>query len=255
MFYLSQAHLERFQRCPPDFQAVYLEQLVAPSDPSSLENQQWGTKFHQAMQQLQLGLPLEHVTTEPKLRQALTALLQAEPQLLHPPHQQTAAEYRRTLTIGNFLLTIICDWIAFGENTLQIYDWKTYRQPKHSSYLKNHWQTKLYLYVMAATTNYLPEQLTMTYWFVAPEERPQSLTFSYDQAWHQQIENELTETLQQLQKDLDQYFQQGTALRHPNQQSCPFCPLHQQPKNSAFADFLGDQSLEDFLGGIEAVQL
>ncbi|MBV5261966.1 PD-(D/E)XK nuclease family protein [Synechococcus moorigangaii CMS01] len=254
MYYLSQAHLECFQRCPPTFQARYLEQLTAPNDPSYLENQQWGIRFHRAMQQLQLGLPLDQIAADLPLHHSLQALLKAQPQLLNQT-QQAAAEYRRTLKRGNFLLTIICDWISFSSTTLQIYDWKTYRQPKQSTELKNHWQTKLYLYTMATTTDYQPEQLAMTYWFIAPGESPQSLTFQYGQAWHQHIENELTAMLQQLQGDLDQYFHQGLDFHHPGQQICSFCPPHRQRKTPVPLDFLGDKSLEDFLGGIEAVQL
>ncbi|WP_030007456.1 PD-(D/E)XK nuclease family protein [Picosynechococcus sp. NKBG042902] len=254
MFYLSQAHLERFQRCPPAFQALYLEQLTAPNNPNYLENQQWGIRFHQAMQQLQLGLPPAQITTDPNLHQSLQALLTAQPQLLDQ-QQQTAAEYRRTLMMGNFLLTIICDWINFGADTLQIYDWKTYRQPRQSDDLKDHWQTKLYLYVMAETTGYQPEQLAMTYWFIAPGQPPQSLTFQYDQTWHQHIHTELVALLTQLQRDLEQYFQDGTPLHHGDRQICPHCPPHQHLSRAETLDFLSGKSLEDFLGEIEAVQL
>lgn len=253
MFYLSQAHLERLQRCPPEFQALYLEQLTTPTDPAYLAGQQWGSQFHRAMQQLQLGLSLEQIAPDGELQKSLQALLTAQPHLLTPANQ--AAEYRRTLTLGEFLLTIICDWITFGPDGLHIYDWKTYRQPQQSDHLKNHWQTKLYLYVIATTSHYRPEQLAMTYWFIAPGETPQSLTFQYSEPWHQQTHQELTALLQQLQHDLGQYRQRGTPLQHPNGKPCPFCPPHRHRETAPSLDFLRGSSLEDFWDGIEAVQL
>lgn len=108
---------------------------------------------------------------------------------------------------------------------------------------------------MAETTGYQPEQLVMTYWFIAPGQAPQSLTFQYDQTWHQHIHTELVALLTQLQRDLEQYLQDGTPLHHGDRQICPHCPPHQHFSEVETLDFLAGKSLEDFLGEIEAVQL
>lgn len=257
MFYLSQSHLQRYVKCPVEFQRVYLEQLLSLTEPTHLAKQEWGTQFHLIMQQLQLGLALEQIVADEKLKQSVQSLITKLPDFLERRSPvESQAEYRRTLKINDFLLTIICDWVVFREETLEIYDWKTYPQPQKVDYLRHNWQTKLYLYVLAEITDYAPEKLSMTYWFVTAGEEPQSLKFTYSQAWHQQIKAELTTLLDRLQTDLNNYFTHNIPLHHPQQQPCSVCAKWQdQGRSPEIAEFLGGKSLTEFLGEIEEVQL
>jgi ATP-dependent exoDNAse (exonuclease V) beta subunit len=59
------------------------------------------------------------------------------------------------------LLTVIYDLLIEAEDNAQILDWKTYPQPKEQNRLAKDWQTRLYLYVLAETSDYLPEQISM----------------------------------------------------------------------------------------------
>ncbi|OKH19540.1 PD-(D/E)XK nuclease family protein [[Limnothrix rosea] IAM M-220] len=255
MFYVSQAHLQRFQDCPPSFQKAYLDQLATPLNPVQQQKQEWGIRFHLAMQQLHAGFALEHVTHDPKLRISLQSLLAKIPHF----HTQSddchsAAEYRQTWAKQDFLLTIICDWIVFGSQTLEIHDWKTYRQPKRPEKLQNHWQTKLYLYLMATTTAYQPEQLSMTYWFIEAGGKPEFLTFNYSQAWHKKISQELDQLLEDLTASLENYFEQNQPFQHSDGANCFYC-LSQQKNGRSPKSSLLNIDLDQLLESTEAIEI
>ncbi len=255
MFYVSQAHLQKFQDCPPSFQRAYLDQLATPLDPVQQQKQEWGIRFHLAMQQLHAGFALEYVTHDPQLQTSLQSLLTKIPYFLTQTNEQySAAEYRQTLAKQDFLLTIICDWIVFGSQTLEIHDWKTYRQPKRPEKLQNHWQTKLYLYLMAATTAYQPEQLSMTYWFIEAGGQPESLTFKYSEKWHRQITTELDQLLADLAVSLENYFKQNQPFEHTDSANCFYC-LSQQKAGRSPQSSLLDVNLDQLLENTDAIEI
>ena len=234
MFYVSQAHLQKFTDCPPSFQQSYLDQLTTPLNPLQLQKQEWGVLFHLAMQQLQAGFELEKITGDHELQLAVKSLVAQLPHFAAETSgdRQSIAEYRQTLLHGEFLLTIICDWVVFGADALEIHDWKTYRQPKEPDKLRNNWQTKLYLYLMATKTDYVPEELSMTYWFVAEGQPPQSLKFQYSQAWHETIAQELAACLQHLTESLEAYFTEQTPFQHATPTNCWYCLSRRQARRS-----------------------
>ncbi|MGB2924437.1 MAG: PD-(D/E)XK nuclease family protein [Limnothrix sp.] len=254
MIRLSQAHLQTFAQCPPSFQQKYLAKLASPNDPQQLAKQRWGVQFHQIMQQLQLGFTLETLVTEDELKVSVEALLAQIPDFLQTPNDHfSEAEHRRSLQVGDFALTVIYDWLVQRGDRLTICDWKTYPKPEKANDLSNHWQTKLYLYVLAETTDYAPEQLSMTYWFVKLPNQPESITINYSAEAHQQIKRELTKLLQQLQAEMDDYFRANIPLQHPDQKSCWRCPpqLHDRRSPQTFSD----QTIEAFLADIDPIPL
>ncbi|MGL5074952.1 MAG: PD-(D/E)XK nuclease family protein [Waterburya sp.] len=198
---LSQSHLNLLSICPPKFQQVYLDGLGALPDVEQQESMQWGSRFHLLMQQRELTLPIESLLTiDSELDSSLKALIQAVPDLLEQnPDIWREAEHYRTFIVGQFLLTVIYDLLIIKPDQAIILDWKTYRQPPNSSKLANNWQTRLYLYVLANTSDYSPEQIQMTYWFVKSG-KPKSLTFHYSQELHQQTEQDLADLLTNLAK-------------------------------------------------------
>lgn len=257
MFYLSQAHLQKFQTCPPNFQQAYLEQLGTPLNPEHQQKQEWGVRFHLAMQQLHLGFALEQITADGKLQNAVRSLLTEIPYFLDWG-DKSKAEYRQTLfwEQGNFLLTIICDWIVFRSKTLEIHDWKTYRQPEKTERLKFHWQTKLYLYLMAVKSDYAPENLSMTYWFIEADSdtKPQSVTFQYSQVWHDEIKTELTQLLVKLEISLKNYFEKQQPFQDAKNSNGGFGLGSQQQRRSPHS-LLSEEGLERLLANTEMIKI
>jgi hypothetical protein len=226
---LSQSHLNLLSICPPKFQQVYLDGLGSLPNSEQQESMQWGSRFHLLMQQRELTLPIESLlTTDSELDSSLKALIQAVPYLLEQNDLWREAEHHRTLIAGQFLLTVIYDLLIAKPEQAIILDWKTYRQPQNPTKLANNWQTRLYLYVLAKTSDYTPEQIQMTYWFVKSG-KPKSLTFNYTQEQHQQTEQDLADLLgklatwwQNYQDNLDSNLVCDLPHRADCEQNCPY---------------------------------
>lgn len=205
-FPLSQAHLSLLTTCPRKFQHVYLDQLGLPTISEEQERQVLGTHFHQLMQQRELGLPIENlVQADPHLQRWFKSFTNSPPPMLTGDRH---SEHRRSLCFQHYLLTGVYDLLILGPQRAQILDWKTYARPQNPQWLQQNWQTRLYLYLLAETSNYLPKQISMTYWFAESrgnEAEPHSLNFTYDSALHSQTQKDLEHLLGSLTNWLEIY--------------------------------------------------
>jgi hypothetical protein len=211
---LSQGQLNLLATCPRKFQHTYLEQLAAPADPKQNTRQILGSRFHLLMQQQAMGLPIQNFLAEDaQLNSWMTAFAHAAPDILAPASEEEIfreSEHSRTLQIltksgQDFLFTVIYDLMIADRQFVQILDWKTYPQPPNPQNLANNWQTKLYMYVLAETSEYTPENISMTYWFVQSPEQPMSIKFAYDRIQHNKIAAELNTLLSNLTTWLQAY--------------------------------------------------
>lgn len=208
---ISQGQLNLLETCPRKFQHVYFDQLAVPVSIEQQERLSWGSRFHLVMQQRELGLPVESlVEGDAQLQHWVNALVDAATDVLTPqPHTFRDAEHCRTLNFQGYLLTVIYDLLIEDENTAQILDWKTYPQPKDRMRLAKDWQTRLYMFVFAETSDYVPEQISMNYWFVKSQPCPKSLKFSYSEAQHEKTREDLSKLLHQLTESLQRYQENG----------------------------------------------
>ncbi|MGF1482148.1 MAG: PD-(D/E)XK nuclease family protein [Cyanophyceae cyanobacterium] len=227
LFRLSQGQLNLLEKCPPLFQQVYLEQLRSPTNPQQQDKLAWGKQFHLLMQQWELGLPIEALLHEDEqLEHSFTALVQAAPEIWQlPSGAWREAEHCRTLSFQGYLLTTIYDLLIAGPSQAQIIDWKTHLQPQNRAKLAQDWQTRLYLYVLAETSDYLPEQISMTYWFVKLPTQPQRLTFTYSSGQHEATRQDLATLVAQLEQYLKNHLQVG--LPFPHTADCENCPYRE----------------------------
>lgn len=214
--HLSQGALNLLEVCPRKFQYVYLEQLSIPPSYEQQERLNWGTRFHRLMQQHELGLIDDRVqfgtAEENQLQACMRALVEAAPDLFQENHAALRqSEHRRALQIDRYLLTVVYDLLILEPHQAQILDWKTHGRPPQSRWLAQNWQTRLYLFVLAETSSYRPEQLSMTYWFVQAQPNqaiaPQSFTFPYSSHLHQQTRHDLMGYLKPLERWLSDYDQ------------------------------------------------
>lgn len=223
---LSQGQLNLLETCPPHFQRIYLEQLNSPMDSQQQDKQTWGSQFHLLMQQREIGLPIESLLKEDQqLQHSIESLIEATPDIWQSGRESwREAEHCRTLNFENYLLTVIYDLLVIDENKAKIFDWKTYLQPTNKAKLIKNWQTRLYLYILAETSDYLPEEISLTYWFVKLPTQPQSITFKYDRKQHEKNHQDLGDLLARLDRWLDDYSNWGTPFPHLSncQENCPF---------------------------------
>lgn len=199
---LSQGHLNLLATCPRKFQHSYLEQLNTPIDPKHEEYQILGSRFHLLMQQREMGLPIDNLLqADSQLQSWMTDFSNISPEIFTTNiDNQTfrESEHYRTLQIGDYLLTVIYDLLIADQNQAQILDWKTYPQPSKRAILARNWQTRLYIYVMAETSNYLLENISMTYWFVQSKGQTKNIKFLYNETEHQKTAQELNQLLNNL---------------------------------------------------------
>lgn len=216
MFRLSQGQLNLLETCPRQFQRTYLEQRRVPPTPNQQEGLRWGEQFHQILQQQALDLPLsELLSADEVLAQTVKKLMALAPELFCSGEQTTRlAEHSRACPLDQGLLTVIYDLLLFGAGRAWIVDWKTYREPQNRRKLAQNWQTRLYQYVLAETSAYVPAQIVMVYCFVKRGSKPTQLHFNYSDALHRQNEQDLKKLIQELSIYRDAYLKQQTPFPH-----------------------------------------
>ena len=209
---LSQGQLTLLEYCPRRFQHSILESLSVPSSPTLLAAQQWGDRFHLLMQQREMGLPIDPVLAhDDELQTCVSRLQAAAPDLFDSTDESwRQSEHERSFVLNGYWFTVVYDllrqWNATASpgDRAEIIDWKTYLKPRTAKFLRREWQTRLYLYSLVETTDYRPEQVSMTYWFVrvtdpeAPQPTPQKVCLPYSDQAHQATHQQLAQLTQQL---------------------------------------------------------
>ncbi len=205
MLRISQRHLTILEKCPRQFEHTYFDRLTLPINPAQQVKTQLGSDFHLLMHQRELGLPIEPILARsPQLNTWMAAMLQAAPTLFESNDQtQRESEQVRTIQIDNYLFTAIYDLVILQPDRADIIDWKTYPLPKHKKDLDLEWQTRLYLYILAETSDYLPKQIAFTYWFIQSTPQPKSIKISYTLKQHRQTHTDLLALLAKLTNWLD----------------------------------------------------
>ena len=241
---------------------MVLEQLAALPSSEQQASMAWGDRFHLLMQQQQMGLPVEHLlsgdrafqvavrslqTTAPQLFDAGSVVSEFVDERLLPdaPSVQRSSEHLRSFTFAGHSFSVIYDLLLTEPHQAQIIDWKTYPQPQNARWLAEHWQTRLYCYSLVQTSDYSPEQVSMTYWFVRGEHleekgpqgalqagthyQPQSLLFPYSEGQHQAVHRRLSQALERLERWLSDYAE-GIPLPQVDvsQGQCDRCPFSQR---------------------------
>ncbi len=206
---LSQAQLKHLETCPRKFQHIYLERLNPPPNPEQWQHLSWGSRFHKLMQQRELGLPIASLAAcDPQMQAAINALEAAAPEIFstQPPTDTfRQAEHWRSCHFQGYILTAVYDLLIADGHSARIFDWKTYPLSQKTRPLAREWQTRLYLFIMAETSDYPPEMISMTYWFVQSGGKAQSLTCTYDNAKHEETQRDLTRILKRFQGWLQDY--------------------------------------------------
>lgn len=224
---LSQGQLNILERCPRQFQHTYLQQLHSPPDPEHEEKQVLGSHFHLLMQQREMGLPIESfLEADTQLHNWMTGFAEVAPEILTPTCGDIfrESEHYRTLQIQDYLFTVVYDLLIADNYQAQILDWKTYPKPPHKRNLEKNWQTRLYLYVLTETSQYLPENISMTYWFVQSPGKPQNIKFSYSTSQHEQTRNNLYQLLNQLSRWLADFYEGKDFPQVPEgDKTCEYC--------------------------------
>ncbi|MGH1394734.1 MAG: PD-(D/E)XK nuclease family protein [Trichormus sp.] len=257
---LSQGHLNLLETCPRKFQHTYLEQLNSPLDPQHEERQILGSRFHLLMQQREMGLPIDHLlAADTKLQSWMSAFAEAAPEIIQPVRNGEVfreSEHYRTLQVQDYLLTVIYDLLISDFQQAQILDWKTYPKPPDKRKLAQNWQTRLYMYVLAETSAYLPENISMTYWFIQSEGKPQNIKFTYSSSEHEKTAKKLHQLLNKLTNWLALYQQnQPFPQVADSSKACNYCQFAMKCDRIPTTEDTNSQNLLPNIANIQEVSI
>jgi CRISPR/Cas system-associated exonuclease Cas4 (RecB family) len=199
---VSQSTLNLWQICPRKFEHQVLDNLHLPSEFNAKMEQ--GSRFHLLMQQKELGLDITNLAASDRQLQNWIGAFDRNPPVMIEGDRYS--EHLRTHRLHTYILTAIYDLLILGTNQAQILDWKTHNHPISALILQSNWQTRLYLYILAATTDYLPEQLSMSYWFA---NTGTTVAIAYNSQDRHETHQELTQILSEMsESEASNYFRQ-----------------------------------------------
>jgi len=239
MMQISQGHLNTLEYCPRLFQYIYLDQFSMPLTAEQQAAMARGSRFHLLMQQRELGLSTTVVGEDAAISELIEQFLAAAPEVMRCVGETSAlspvtfrqSEHRRQFVIQTFAITVVYDLLILEPDRADIFDWKTGLGLPSTETLERNWQFKLYPFVLAETSSYRPEHITMTYWFIQPDgpdapPNPQQMPFSYTPQKHQAIAQELHYLLAQLSTYLEDY-RSGRSLPQVDEADghCKACPF------------------------------
>lgn len=261
---ISQQHLNILETCPRKFEYLYLNGLNLPLDPEKQERLKFGNQFHLLMQQKELGLDISSILkTSQDLSDCFQSLQKSVPDLFatdhlftHQSSNQSAnssvfrqAEYNLNLTYKNYIITVIYDLLITDNQSADIYDWKTYPLLEKSNRIIENWQTRLYLFILAEASDYLPENISMTYWFIKSNksQKAEYLKISYDQNQHEKNRQDLDNLLEKLTNYLNkqQTEQQPFPQVNVNLGICSTCQFLNRCQNQVLELNLIDEKTEE----------
>ncbi len=236
-FSFSQSSLQDYADCPRRFQLRYIEQLTYPANEfeQAIEyekHQQEGQQFHRLIQQSLIGIPTKNLTKlantpnlarwwENFLRFRQTSLMKMEG--MYP-------EVTLSAPLGEFRLLAKYDLIAFKDEKVFIYDWKTYRRRPRNEWLAARWQTRVYRALLIAAGTKLnggkpiiPKRCEMVYWFANFPGEPSIFPYSdvqYERDW---------DALISLTKEIKSAIDASTSLatgfpQTEDRNTCTYCP-------------------------------
>jgi hypothetical protein len=240
---LSQGNVTLLQSCPRLFQLQVLEQLGVPQLGAVWGRLNLGSQFHQLMQQFSQNLPIDAiqaiVATDRDLSRWWQAVLDYGDELFPEAGQAwTDSEHVRTWEWMGHTLVGIYDYLVLYPESAQILDWKTYPKPIETRQIRNSWQSRLYPFLLAKTSDYAPETIEMRYWFFqardrtgvdfekgeAQADRPQLLRLPYDAEQQAQTLEDLTVILSDLNQWLRGYEQLGEDFPQTSvRRTCETC--------------------------------
>ncbi|MEM6502321.1 MAG: PD-(D/E)XK nuclease family protein [Cyanobacteria bacterium P01_C01_bin.89] len=246
---LNQSQLNMLSRCPRQFQDQFLEQRSLPASPQFHEAMEWGQRFHRLMERHILGLPIEPwLAGDRELGVCFNALQRSLAKTFPSFETLTGTklcEHRRSLHMGDYLLTAIYDVLILEEERGLIIDWKTAAFPRSRTDLENDWQTKLYLYLLAETSVQPVESLTMVYWFVRSKESskiiPSMVQFNYTESWHHKIQKELVNVLEHLTQWREAFLENNVPFPQDVQNS-GYGDIHASARNKPLEDLPSSNS-------------
>lgn len=254
---LSPESIEALAICPRRFQHLYVDQLTVPVPQEQQRQVLQHHRLRLRLRQSELGLPISDpiaASEDAAVQRAVSRLLVAVPELTAEGVVREG-DHQRTVVLHNHRLTVDYDLVIWDDQHAQILVWSTDASLDPSS-LAPDWQSRLALFVLAETSSYTPEQLSLTYWMVplVAEKLPAAYPLTYSTAQHQQIQAELTHWLSNLTNWLQQYDAGTDFPQTSDPEPCFACAFAHRCQRGLFSSLDSPDRLPE-LSNIEEVPL
>lgn len=209
IYYLNENLLELLEKDPNQFHNVYQGEFAPAIPPEQHARQELGRNFHQIMRQCLMGLPVEPLlVAHPQIKCWVEQLQQHAPEIFEEQpgwsrswDEQIQVAFGESLMNDNsplIVLSSIYDLIVRGHDSARIIDWTT--STVSPDYLQNCWNTRLKLFLLAANSTYLTEDISLTYWLLAENKRPHFIKIGCNREQHQAVKDRLRNILLQLEE-------------------------------------------------------
>lgn len=253
-FPISQTALVHYDACARRFWLRYGERLHWPAPVSAQtraqeEAMERGRYFHDLVEQSTLGLPVG-----PRVQHAQDPALQRwwEHFEAYPvdgvPDGTSFSEVTLATRLAGFPLVAQYDRLVVSPaGEAVILDWKTGGRKPEPGTLQAHWQTRLYLFILAEAYPALPlpqpvaltpESLKMVYWFAEFPAAP--VWMSYSQKQHEDTRRDLTTVIEALAGKT----QRSAFPKTDHRETCAAC-VYQVYCNRQDAGLEADWETED----------
>ncbi|MEN6555669.1 MAG: PD-(D/E)XK nuclease family protein [Anaerolineaceae bacterium] len=246
-FTFTQSNLQAYVNCKYQFYLRYIEHFLWPApattDMLSFErDRQAGSRFHQLVHQLLLGLPASDLT--------LSAENDPDPRVGHWFDLFTRTifkdlsgklfpEYTLTANLEGLILSAKYDLLRQTGEVYTIYDWKSSRRKPSKMWLEAQMQSKVFPLVLslqpALTADSAERHLRMVYWEVTEPEQP--VVLEYSRAKLNAYQSEISALVSRIKAGAPQDFQKTADVQRCR--TCIYRSFCNRPSEPA--------SLEEYL--------
>jgi hypothetical protein len=254
-FIFSQGSLQNYVDCPYSF---YLRYVLKTSWPALVVDQaldfeqrlKAGERFHRLVQQYLLGIPSERISlladedAYPDLQDWWNGFVRYVPTWLNG---ERWVEMTLISSLAEKPVMAKYDLILVeNQPKLTIFDWKTSKKPANKVRLLERIQTRLYRLILYQASSalikgqtFLPEQITMHYWYATHPQKPISLVYS--QAEYEKDRDYLILLIDTISNAEEQDF-----FRTDDLSKCQFCVYRSHCDRGVKAGNLEDFEQPDY---------
>lgn len=228
-FCYSQNSINTYKSCPLKFKFKYIDKINWKYDDIEsrdyYESLRLGRDFHLLCERYFNNIPLGYIESEKfsKWIEKIKKLVPIEKDYIYLP------EYELRLNINGYKVQAKYDLLVLGNDSIEIYDWKTESRKIDYKNVENRMQTILYMFLAKEVIPKLENKnidtnnIKMKYY--QPEFDNEAITIVYSDDKHIKNKNKIINYLNMMQED--------NYEEHKNKKHCHYCEFNKLCNNQS----------------------
>lgn len=228
-FCYSQNSINTYKSCPLKFKFKYIDKINWKYDDVEsrdyYESLRLGRDFHLLCERYFNNIPIGHIESEKfsKWIEKIKKLVPIKNEYIYLP------EYELRLNINGYKIQAKYDLLVLGNDSIEIYDWKTESRKIDYKNVENRMQTILYMFLAKEVIpklenrNIDTENIKMKYY--QPEFDNEAITIVYNDDKHINNKNKIINYLNMMQED--------DYEEHKNKKHCQYCEFNKLCNNKS----------------------